>query len=202
MSINPINILLFRYLAICYPFLVQQDAVEVSFRGKRTRSRRTIRYFPPSKKRFWKYTLLVFTAAIVSNISVFLEFITYLDIDKNERRIKVSALRLNVNYVIFFKNGFEGVILVILPFIVMVCLNARIIYTLWQRKKCRNIIPDVNSHRRDINEMNLASTLVAMDIVFLMCNLGRVIVNIWELYQIERLTDCMSSDLPYKVNWR
>ena len=181
--------------------MVQQDAVEVSFRGKRTRSRRTIRHFPPSKKRFWKYTLLVFTAAIVSNISVFLEFITYLDIDKNERRIKVSALRLNVNYVIFFKNGFEGFILGILPFVIMVYLNARILHTLWQRRKCRNIISDGNSRRRDKEEISLASTLVAMDIVFLLCNLGRVIVNIWELFLIERLTDCMSFDLPYKVNW-
>ena len=195
------RILLFRYLAICHPFLVQQDATEVSFNGKRTRSRSALWHFPPSKKRLWKYTLSVWITAILSNISVFWEFITYLDIDKNERRIKVSSLRLNKNYVIFFKNGFEGFILGILPFVVMVCLNARILNTLWQRRKSRNFISDGNSRQRDKEETSLASTLVAMDIVFLICNLGRVIVNIWELYQIERLTDCMSSSLPYKVNW-
>ena len=179
--------------------MVQQDAAEVSFRGKRTKSKRTIRHFPPSKTRFYKYTLVVLMVSILSNISVFWEFTTYLDIHTNERKIKVSALRLDSNYIIFFKNVFEGVILVILPFIVMVCLNARIIYTLWQRRKCRNIISDVNSHKRDKNEMNLASTLVAMDFVFLICNLGRVIVNIWEIYQIERMKDCLSVDFPYKV---
>ena len=195
------RILLFRYLAICHPFLVRQDATEVSFNGKRTRSSRKLWHFPPSKKRLWKYTLSVWITSILSNISVFFEFITYLDSDKNERRIKVSSLRLNKNYVIFFKNGFEGFILGILPFVIMVYLNARILHTLWQRKKCRNIISDGNSRRRDKEEISLASTLVAMDIVFLMCNLGRVIVNIWELFLIERFTDCMSFDLPYKVNW-
>ena len=193
-------LLLSRYLAICHPFLVQQDAIEVSFRGKRTRSRRVIGHFPPSRKRLYKYTIIVLIGAVASNISTFWEFTTYLDHETNQRKIKVASLRLDENYVTYFKTGFEGIVLVVVPFVVMVCLNARIIYTLRQRGKIRNIIANINSQMRAKNEMNLATILVTMDLVFLVCNLGKVIVNIWEIYHIGELTDCMRLEVPYKVN--
>ena len=180
--------------------MVQQDAIEVSFRGTRTRSSRAIGNFPPSKKRFYKYTLTVLIVSLASNISTFWEFTTYLDHENNQRRIKVASLRLDENYVTYFKNGFEGIVLVILPFVIMVCLNARIIYTLRQRGKIRNIIANINSHMRAKNEMNLATILVAMDLVFLVCNLGKVVVNIWEIYHIGQMRDCMRLGVPYKVN--
>ena len=159
-----------------------------------------IGHFPPSRKRLYKYTITVLIAAVASNISTFWEFTTYLDNENNQRKIKVAPLRLNENYVTYFKSGFEGIVLVIVPFVVMVCLNARIIYTLRQRGRIRNIIANINSQMRAKNEMNLATILVAMDLVFLVCNVGKVIVNIWEIYHIGELRDCMRLEVPYQVN--
>ena len=86
----------------------------------------------------------------------------------------------------------------IVPLIAMVCLNARIIFTLNQRG--RTVVYGLGRFKRMRNEMNLGRVLVTMDVVFLFCNLGRVIINVWEIFHIGQLKECLEVGLPYKVS--
>ena len=148
--------------------------------------------------RLVKYTLAVLLISIVSNIPIFFEFTTGYDSETKQKRPEITALRINENYIIFYKNVFEGIVLMILPLVAMVCMNVRIIFTLRQRGG--TILSAIGPRRRFRQEMNLAKVLVSMDIVFLICNLGRVIVNIWEFFHIEKLKECLGIGLPYEVS--
>ena len=161
----------------------------------------------PSRKRLYRYTLVVLVISIVSNTPIFLEFTVGIDNKTQDTTVEVMPLRMDENYIIFFKNGFEGIILMILPLALMVCFNARIIYTLKRRGSTIasgfGQIADLGGFgriRQIRNEMNLAKVLVAMDIVFLMCNLGRVIVNVWELFHIEQMKECIIIGSMMKVH--
>ena len=138
----------------------------------------------------------MFVTSIVSTIPVFFEFKTKKDINTKKTIVGVTTLRIDENYIVFFKNGFEGIFLVILPLVVMVCLNTKIICKLLNRRRIRSF----GSERLAKNEMNLAKVLVAMDLVFLICNLGRVTVNIWEFFRIGQLKECLGINLPFKVS--
>ena len=69
-------------------------------------------------------------------------------------------------------------------------------YTLNKRRRRVN---EGESHRRSTNDMNMATILVAMDVVFLVCNLGRLVVNIWEIFQIGVMKQCLRIGLFSKV---
>ena len=136
-------------------------------------------------------------SSVISNIPIFLEFRSTLDTATQLKTIKFTDLRIDENYIIFFKNGFEGIILMIIPFVTMVYINANIVYTLRARATTR--LNTLGSQRQIKNEMNLATVLVTMDVVFLICNMGRVVVNIWEIFHIGQIKECLHLDLPYKV---
>ena len=189
-----------RYLAICHPFLVNRDADEIWTRGSLSRRDllKSLRHIEPSRKRLYRYTFVVLLISVLSNIPSFFEFESVLDMDTQSRRIKVTSLRVDKHYIFFYKNVFEGIVLMILPLIAMVCLNARIIFTLNQRG--RTIICGLGRFKRIRNEMNLGRVLVSMDVVFLFCNLGRAIINVWEIFHIGQLKECLEVGLPYKVS--
>ena len=190
----------YRYLAICHPFLVNRDVDEIWTRRSLSRRHiiKSLRHIEPSRKRLYRYTFVVLLISILSNIPSFFEFESGLDTDNQFRRIKVTSLRVDKHYIFFYKNVFEGVVLMIVPLIAMVCLNARIIFTLNQRG--RTVVYGLGRFKRMRNEMNLGRVLVTMDVVFLFCNLGRVIINVWEIFHIGQLKECLEVGLPYKVS--
>ena len=180
--------------------MVRRDSFHMSVRQRRsarqrTSSRLNIRHIEPAWKRFYKYSFIVLMISIVSTIPIFFEFETITDSESETSQLDVTNLRTNGNYVIFYKNGFEGVFLVVLPFVMMLCLNAKIIYQMANARSVRNF----GSERRARKEMNLAKVLIAMDLAFLICNLGRVTVNIWEIFHIGELKECLQIDSQYKV---
>ena len=171
-------------------------------RGSVSRRRyfKNLRHMEPARKRLYRYTFLVLMISVLSNIPSFFEFQSGFDEETQLRRIQVTSLRVDEHYIFFYKNVFEGIVLMILPLIAMVGLNARIIYTLNQGG--RTVIAGFGRFRtvrRMRNEMNLGRVLVTMDVVFLICNLGRVIINIWEIFHIGQLKECLEIGLPYKV---
>ena len=133
--------------------------------------------------------------SIVSTIPIFFEVETITDSESETSQLDVSNLRTNGNYIIFYKNGFEGVFLVVLPFVMMLCLNAKIIYQMANARSVRNI----GSERRARKEMNLAKVLIAMDLAFLLSNLGRVTINLWEIFHAGKLEECLRKDAEFKV---
>ena len=177
--------------------MVQQAAVDRSFRStSRTYSLSRLRK-EPSTKRLCRYTLIALLVAVISNIPIFLEFTLSLDMEAHKRMVKPTLMRMNENYIIFFKSGFEGIVLVVFPLVAMIYFNARIIYTLRERRRAvyRNEPP-----RLGRNETNLAIVLIAMDVVFLTCNIGRVIVNLWDIFYIGQLKECIRLGLPFMVS--
>ena len=135
--------------------------------------------------------------SVVSNIPIFFEFKAGTDFETQRTKVEITTLRIDENYITYFKNGFESIILMLCPFIAMVCLNSKIIFTL--RKRYKNTSLGVGFGKNMKNEMNLARVLVAMDIVFMVCNLGRVIVNIWDIVHLGKIKECLRLGLPYRV---
>ena len=164
-------------------------------RSRRNTPRANIPNIESSWKRLYKYTFIVLIISIVSTIPIFFEFETTTDSESAISQLDVTNLRTNGNYVIFYKNGFEGIFLVVLPFVMMLCLNAKMIYQMANARNLRSF----GSERRAKKEMNLAKVLIAMDLAFVICNLGRVIVNMWEIFHAEGLKECLQIDSEYKV---
>ena len=136
--------------------------------------------------------------SIVSTIPIFFEFETITDSESKISQLDVTSLRTNGNYVIFYKNGFEGIFLVVIPFVMMLCLNAKIICRLTNTRNIRGF----GSELRAKKEMNLAKVLIAMDLAFLLSNLGRVTVNLWEISHIGKIKECLRKDSQFKVRLR
>ena len=179
--------------------MVRGDSFHMSVRQSRSRrnaSRVNVPNIESSWKRLYKYTFIVLIISIVSTIPIFFEFERITDSESKKSEIDVTNLRTNVNYVIFYKNGFEGVFLVVLPFVVMVCLNAKIICRLANKRNIRGF----GSEQRAKKEKNLAKVLIAMDLAFLLSNLGRVTVNLWEISHVGKLKECLRKDSQFKVS--
>ena len=193
------TIFLFRYLAICHPFMVRRDPFDMSVRQRRCTRRNlstlSIRHNVQPRKRFYKYSIIVLMISIMSTIPIFFEFETITDSESETPQLEITNLRTNSNYILFYKNGFEGIFLVVLPFAMMLCLNAKMIYQMANARNLRSF----GSERRAKKEMNLAKVLIAMDLAFVICNLGRVIVNMWEIFHAEGLKKCLQIDSEYKV---
>ena len=193
-----------RFLAICHPFLVQQDANERSVRRRYTRRTRSFFrlktcHIGPSAKRLYRYTFAALAVSIFSNIPIFLEFTTTpVESGNLTVKISVSPMRLNIDYIVFYKNFFEGVVLMVLPLTTMIYFNVKIIYALVKRHT--TILATSASNSDGKNEVNLAVLLVAMNFVFLVCNSGRVVVNFWEIFHIVDIKECMAMKMPYKVS--
>ena len=132
-----------------------------------------------SRKRLYWYTFVVLLISVAASLPIFFEFKTVTEADSQRTFAAVSTVRMNEYYII------------------MVFLNAKIIFKLLFRKRIRSF----GNERQAKNEMNLAKVLVAMDLVFLFCNLGRVTVNIWEVFQIGHLKECFKMDMSYKVKY-
>ena len=112
--------------------------------------------------------------------------------------VNISPMRLNIHYIVFYKNIFEGVVLMILPLAIMLYFSVRIICRLVQRRK--TILATSTSNSDGRNENNLAVLLVAMNVVFLVCNSGKVLVNVWEISHISDMKECIAMNMPYKVS--
>ena len=136
--------------------------------------------------------------SLLSNVPIFFEFTTHVHSEPQIKTIRTTTMRIDENYIILYKNIFEGIGLMIIPLTAMVYFNGRIIYELTQRRSA--IVARNSSNTRIKNEMNLARVLIVMDFVFLVCNSGRVIVNLWEIFHIAQLKECMGFELVYKVN--
>ena len=157
-----------------------------------------IGHMRPSTKRLCKYTFVALIVSILSNVPIFFEFTTFRYSETNSTMVTITTMRINENYIIFYKNIFEGIGLMIVPLLAMMYFNARIIYALTQRR--RALVTTNSSNKRVRNEVNLAVVLVAMDVVFLVCNSGRVTVNLWEIIHILEMKECMGIQMLYKVN--
>ena len=243
-----------RYLAICHPFLVhyKQSLNRRKARAKKTDGR--------SRMRLYAYTLTAMIVTALSNIPIFWEFETQFDPETQLQNITVTPMRINKNYVIFYKIIFQGMVLMLIPFLAILYFSIQIVYALVRKSKdlrrsnsslCKRKLRQIgmgmslnnlsnlllepnrlesgnqtvstnhkveNMHlttrrhtfpRRNFdaieggkkrNDMNLATVILSLAAVFLICNSGKCIVNIWEIFHIGEIKECMKMGIKYKVS--
>ena len=157
-----------------------------------------IHHARPSAKRFYRYSVVALIFSLLSNVPTFMEFTTSVDSKTKTKSVKVTPMRIDDNYIIFYKNIFEGICLVIAPLLAMVFFNGQIIYELVKKRGA--LLSKNYTNKRIKNENNLARVLIVMDVVFLLCNSGRVIVNLWEITHIAEIKECMGIRISYKVH--
>lgn len=201
MSLDIINDIksIFRHLAICHPFTVRRNSYEMLHRSSTIHRKERNRNEPiaeecynvdPLNKRILLYSLGVGGIAIISNITVFFEFTTFHDVEKDLTIIKPSALRLSSNYVSFFKIVIETGLLNFLPLLLLLYLSCGMVVTLTKRR----INGQSGTSEKFIN-VTLASAFL-----FLLFNAGRAVVNIGELYNHGKIIECIELSLGFKVN--
>ncbi|XP_059088074.1 FMRFamide receptor-like isoform X2 [Tigriopus californicus] len=176
-----------RYLAVCHPFFVHQEqslggnGTCISFR------KRTLRYLLPA---------LMF--AVTINIPKFLEFRNFVRSD-NETYIEPTEMRLDADYQFYYINWTRMTLTAFLPFVLLAFLNSRIIFEIRKAEKLssQNLQGDsrVSTNRR---EAKLARILVLLVFSFLFCNLGKLLLNIYDIGSLAKIRTCTEMGLIFR----
>ena len=88
-------------------------------------------------KRFMKYVCPVFMFSVIINGSKFFETYTILNDDTGLLRIEITTLRQSPDYIIYYLGTFRLIATVIIPFAIILYLNAVTYKTIRRRRKDR-----------------------------------------------------------------
>ena len=172
-----------RFLGICYPL-----------------------HLPPHNRKSWFYILPVLVLAILVNIPKFLESevtwyyegnaienlkvqvgnVTVLDIPQWVPTYHVTPLRRNSEYMKYYIVYFRMFLTAIIPLILMVFLNLRIIIDIGTIK-----VKSFGSSSRWRSELNLFIILLCIVITFCCCHTPRVIIDMWEFSNLNNIIMCI-----------
>ena len=99
--------------------------------------------------------------------------------------VQSSELRRSHGYTTYYVKWFRGIATLFLPFLLLVLLNARIFASLKWRNRVQSAIvwrgDAEEEHARVRRQENrLATLLVAIVLMFLVCNLPRILMNVYE----------------------
>jgi len=170
-----------RFLGICYPL-----------------------HLPPHNRKSWFYIIPVTILAIIVNIPKFLESeviwyfegnaienlkvqvknITVQDIPQWVPTYHVTALRRNSDYMKYYIVYFRMFTTAIIPLILMVFLNFRIIIDIRSVK-----VKSFGSRWR--SELNLFIILLCIVITFCCCHTPRIIIDMWEFSNLNSIIMCI-----------
>jgi len=165
-----------RYCAVCRPHAYRDSAVTGST------GRRVAGYVVP---------VIIFSAAF--NIPKFLEMelvtIEKPDEETGELRNSTSftftQLRNDPDYIVYYINGGRLILTQIFPLASLIYFNINIF------KGIKFTHARASRNCSSYNEMNLASVLVCIVIMFLFCHFPRLIINCYEFLMIDSLnSDC------------
>ncbi|XP_023333119.1 FMRFamide receptor [Eurytemora carolleeae] len=161
-----------RYIAVCHPHAYRQNEAE----GGGTR--------------VLICTCIVLIPAIIINIPKFFETeLTFEDSVDNEGLFNnytvsydVTDLRKNPNYIRFYVNWCLLVFTGIIPLAFLLFFNYKIFQGIrYTHARCR---------KSRSGEINLAAILVCIVVVFVVCNLLRVVLNVFELFWLDNIFRC------------
>lgn len=168
-----------RFLGICYPL-----------------------HYPPHNRKSWFYILPVLLLSFILNIPKFLEGEikweredSWGHLNRTEKinlnikewipASRPTELRKDSNYIKFYKTYFRLFSTAVIPFLVLIVINARIIIELKQVKAKR-----FGSQRKLWKEMNMFLVLLCIVVIFVCCHVPRVIIDIWEFSLVESIVQC------------
>ena len=159
-----------RYLGLCHPFL------------------------PPTSRKAWFYVLPVVILSITMNIPKFLEiehnWENHTNIETNETFEEISyrmtIFRMEENYIIGYKMWTRLFSDGIIPVVILLYLNTRIILALISATKVQRF----NSARRQRKEINLTIILLCIVLIFFCCHSSRIILDVFEFLNVEKVLAC------------
>eukprot|EP00092_Neocalanus_flemingeri_P014437 GFUD01015576.1.p1 GENE.GFUD01015576.1~~GFUD01015576.1.p1 ORF type:complete len:498 (+),score=105.88 GFUD01015576.1:152-1645(+) len=187
-----ISVAIERYLAVCQPH---------HYREVQSDSCRSLLYILPS-----------LAVALVVNSSRFLETETdkiCIDFSKCgpcydgavwAYYVKPTKLRMDKQYIIYYHTWTWVVSTGLVPFIILMFLNLRILISLKRLRSrlnvsCSGVNPDKAKMRerrvtQQSRDLNLAIVLISTVIMFFFCHLPRLVTSIYEAANIHSILDC------------
>lgn len=178
-----------RYIAVCFP-LVHRDLVHTY----------------SVMKRVTAYTVPVILISVLINVPKFLETKIVVDMDINSSEgddvdsfnvttytMDVTDLRNNPVYIKFYMNVTRTVLLGIIPFAALLYFNIKIylrfIHT--RGRYSRN-----NTNSTQAKDLQLALILVCVVCMFFVTNLPRLLLNLYELFNVDDMISCEDDFIP------
>ena len=204
----------FHYISLCSSILL---TVAISFERNLAVKRPIKRHLKMrNKKRVWlrtflKYVIPVFAVSIIFCLPTFFEFGEKYDEVTGEPIIKWKELRLNPDYVLYYKGIGRLIVTVIMPFSIVLYFNVNTYKIIKKRrnsklnmdydkkKKCNERIkknPFVmrahfNSKRSHKNsEETLSMIFLAISCLFLICHFPRFVMDSHDAIFAEDLLEC------------
>ncbi|XP_040567083.1 FMRFamide receptor isoform X1 [Lepeophtheirus salmonis] len=169
------------------------------------------------RRRLIKYLVPVLLISIIFNIPKFLEarivygFPKIMDGNntttqhlKSIPMIRVTELRKNPNYAIYYNNWTRLAILGIIPACMLIYLNYKIYKDIKQRQIRRRQSTSqvtINHQARRRQEDNLAVVFMGIVGVFLLCHILRIFINLHEMLVIRPAMECREAKLPAFPFW-
>lgn len=149
-----------RYLGLCHPLL------------------------PPQARKSWFYILPVIVGSLALNIPKFME-VNLSFLNGTLPAYGPSDLRLNEEYIRYYIMWTRLFSTALVPVILLLFLNTRIIIDLFSKK-----VERFGSAKRQSKEINLCLILLCIVLVFFLCHSARIILDIIEFSHVEQVINC------------
>ncbi|TRY69587.1 hypothetical protein TCAL_05231 [Tigriopus californicus] len=160
-------------------------------------------------RRVMGYILPVMVFAVIFNLPKFFEakfvertmYREYFD-DVQEEMVEVNytttlmaptALRLNVNYVLWYSNVARLLVTGIFPFGALTYLNFRIYTVIKRRRRMTNRPRGAPSAAQKAEEARQAIVLLVIVVLFLICHTLRIILNIHGLFSLKIVRESLKN---------
>ncbi|XP_040583841.1 FMRFamide receptor [Lepeophtheirus salmonis] len=156
-----------RYLGLCHPML------------------------PPSARKTWFYLVPVVTMSLIISGPKFLEveLTTVKGDNGSSPAYGPSELRISEDYIRYYVMWTRLLCTAILPVILLLFLNTRIIVDLFASTKVKRF----GSMNRQRKEINLCLVLLCIVLLFFLCHTTRIILDIIEFSHLEKVIQCPKS---------
>lgn len=161
---------------------------------------------PMLKKRTCHYLLPALLFSVIINIPKFLEFKTVdtrsnstMGANATESEIQTiivpTTMKLDQEYLRYYVQWFRMPFTAVIPFICLAVLNGKIIYKMRQTSHIMSN-RDVSSSQK--REAKLARTLVTIVSFFLICNVGKLALTIFDRSHQAEIAICENHRMLYK----
>jgi len=171
-----------RYTAVCHPFYYRE-----SLAGRSITSRVLM------------YVIPVIVISTIINIPKFLEteLVYGKEVDTENVTVRyisydLTELRGDPDYIRYYQNWCRLILTCVLPVGALVFFNTRIFQGIkYTHQKATN--------RAVSGELNLATVLICIVVVFIICHIPRVILNCAEFFMLDQILNCPDTFTP--PNW-
>ena len=167
-------------------------------------------------KRFLKYLLPVIVFSIMIDIPKFFEAYSQYNDETKRLDIQVADLRISPGYIIYYNGITKLIVTVIIPFAMIMYLNASTYRIIYHRQKNQTAMSQTNKNTRELSitengnqvalrthlapkqrkqasEERLYLIFMTISLLFLFCHSPRFILDFYEAVFAKELVACMNT---------